>query len=121
LLDRRLDFHPPFEVSLELRHDVAGTDWAWGAAMRHTERTERFRVAEVTLEDNIATFGALFIEHKDVFGLTVQLRAANLFDGLSVLERTVYDGPRNVAPVLFTEDRRLPIGGVFNLNISGSF
>ena len=54
-------------------------------------------------------------------GLRVRLRAANLFLGDTVLDRWVYAGPRDRAPVLYHEDRRREIGYVFNLFVSGSF
>lgn len=118
---RRFDRNSPFELRLDLRHDVPDTQWAWGAEFRHTEQALGYRVAEVSFDYNVPTFGALFIEHKDVLGLTVRLRFANLLNGHNVLQRTVYAGPRDAAPVLFTEDRRLTIGTVFNLTVSGSF
>ncbi len=118
---RRFDRNSPFEIRLDFRHDVADTDWAWGLEFRDTQQALGYRVAEVSLDYNVPTFGAVYIEHKDVFGLTVRARVANLFDGHNVLQRTIYAGPRNVAPVLFTEDRSLSIGTVFNLTVSGSF
>lgn len=120
-IDRRFDENSPFELRLDFRHDVPNTDWAWGAEFRDTQNARRYRVAEEALEYNISTFGALYLENKDVFGLTVRGRVANLFNGGNVLQRAVYDGPRDVSPLLFTEDRRLKIGTVFNLYVSGTF
>lgn len=118
---RRFDRNAPFEMRFDFRHDVPSTDWAWGAEFRDTQQALGYRVAEVSLDYNVPTFGAIFIEHKDVFGLTVRGRVANLFNGRNVLQRTVYAGPRDTAAVLFTEDRQLKIGTVFNLTVSGSF
>lgn len=118
---RRFDRNSPFEIRLDFRHDVPETDWAWGLEFRDTQSALGFRVAEVALDYNVSTFGAIFIENKDVFGLTVRTRVGNIFDGTNVLRRTVYDGPRNNSPVLFSEDRELSIGQVFNLTVSGSF
>lgn len=120
-IDRRFDGNSPFELRLDFRHDVPSTDWAWGLEFRDTQHAPRYRVAEQTLDANISTFGAVYIENKDVFGLTVRARAANLFNGTNILERTIYDGPRDISPVLFTENRRLKIGTVFNLYVSGTF
>ncbi|MFC3098525.1 TonB-dependent receptor plug domain-containing protein [Alteraurantiacibacter palmitatis] len=118
---RRFDRNSPFELRLDLRHDVPQTTWAWGLEFRHTTNALAYRVAEVTLDYNVPTFGAAFVENKDVLGLTMRLRVGNLFDGRNVMVRTIYDGPRDTAPVLFTEDRRLKIGQVFNFSVSGSF
>ena len=121
LVGRRFDGFNPFEIRLDFRHDIPETDWAWGLEFRDTQQAKRFRVAEVTLDHNISTFGAVYVEHKDILGLTARVRVGNIFNGNNVLQRTIYDGPRDSSPVLFTEDRRLAIGQVFNLTISGSF
>lgn len=118
---RRFDRNSPFEIRFDFRHDVPATDWAWGLEFRDTQPALGYRLAEVSLDYNVPTFGAVFIEHKDLLGLTVRLRVANLFNGQAILQRTIHSGPRNTAPVLFTEDRRLAIGTVFNLSVSGSF
>ena len=118
---RRMDRLSPFEIRLDFRHDVPSTQWAWGAEFRHTEHAANYRVAEVINDYNVPTFGAIFLENKDVFGLTVRGRVANLFNGKNVLRRSVWTGPRNTAPFAFTEDRQLTIGTVFNLTVSGSF
>lgn len=120
-INRRFDFNSPYELRLDFRHDVPQTDWAWGLEFRHTDFAKAFRVQEVYLDHILSTFGAVFIENKDVLGLTVRARAGNLFNGRNVLQRAVYAGPRDTAPVLFTEDRRAAIGAVFNLTISGNF
>ena len=109
------------QVLLNFRHDVPRTDWALGAEFRRSVWAPYFRVAEFGYEYNNPTFGAVFVEHKNVAGLRVRLRAANLFLGDTVLDRWVYAGPRDRAPVLYHEDRRREIGYVFNLCVSGSF
>ncbi|MXO88864.1 TonB-dependent receptor plug domain-containing protein [Alteraurantiacibacter aestuarii] len=120
-LPRRFDRNSPFEIRLDFRHDVPDTDWAWGVEFRDTSSALGYRLREVTLDYNVATFGAIFVENKDVLGLTIRGRVGNIFNGRNVLQRTIYSGPRNTAPVLFSEDRRLAIGQVFNLSVSGSF
>jgi outer membrane cobalamin receptor len=109
------------EITLNFRHDVPRTDWAWGSEFRRSIFAPYYRVREFGYDYNNPTFGAVFVEHKDVMGLTVRARAANLFNGDTVLDRLIYAGPRDRAPVLFRENRRRGIGYVFNLNVSGSF
>ena len=109
------------EIRLDFRHDVPQTDWAWGTEFRRSIFAPYFRVSEFGYEYNNPTFGAVFVEHKDVLGLTVRARMANLFKGDTVLNRWVHAGPRDRAPLLFHEDRRRAIGYVFNLFVSGSF
>jgi hypothetical protein len=109
------------QMLLNFRHDVPRTDWAWGTEIRRSIFAPYFRVREFGYEYNTPTFGAVFVEHKDVMGLTVRARAANLFKGDTVLDRWIYAGPRDSAPLLFRENRRRGIGYVFNLNVAGSF
>ena len=42
----------------------------------------------------------VFVEHKDVFGLTVRAEVGNLINARHRFDRTVYDGPANAAPIL---------------------
>ena len=109
------------QILLNFRHDVPQTDWAWGTEFRRSIFAPYFRVSEFGYEYNNPTFGAVFVEHKDVLGLTVRARMANLFKGDTVLSRWVHAGPHDRAPILFHEDRRREIGYVFNLFVSGSF
>ena len=118
---RRFDSLSPFEIRLDFRHDVPSTHFAWGFEFRDTASALSYRVAETTLSYSNATFGAAFVEHKDVFGATVRLRVGNVFDGNDMLVRTVFAGPRDEASVLFVENRRRSNGQSFNLTVSGSF
>ncbi len=43
------------------------------------------------------------VEHKNIFGLTGTFLVENLLDSDIVLDRTIYQGPRHVSPVLFFE------------------
>jgi hypothetical protein len=120
-LQRRFDSLSPFEIRADFRHDVPRTFYAWGFEFRDTASALSYRVAETTLSYSNATFGAAFIEHKDVLGATVRLQVGNVFDGNDMLVRKVFAGPRDEAPVLFVENRRRSNGQSLNLTVSGSF
>ena len=66
-------------------------------------------------------FASVFVEHKDVFGLTVRANAGNLLDGRDRLDRTVYEGRRNTAPIAFVERRDRMIGPIFSFSVRGTF
>lgn len=66
-------------------------------------------------------WGGLFVEHKDVFGLTVQARASNLLGARNYFRRTVYDGERPDGEIRFEEYQDRRIGPIFRLTISGDF
>ena len=109
------------ELSLGLRHDVPRTDWAWGADLYSYDVLPRFRVAERNLGFDGPTFMSVYAEHKDVFGLTVSGRIANVLGGSDFSERIVYAGPRGTSPVLFTERSDRDIGLIFRFEVAGSF
>ncbi|MGB3796305.1 MAG: TonB-dependent receptor plug domain-containing protein [Alteraurantiacibacter sp.] len=120
-IDRRFDGNNPFQIEMDFRHDIPETDFAWGLAFRDTERAAIYRVQEVLFDHGPSTFGAVFVEHKDVLGATVAARLGNVFDANTTLSRTVYDGPRDDAPVLFKEERRRAIGQTLRITIAGNF
>jgi hypothetical protein len=115
------NFQRDRNVEATFRHDIPDSEWAWGVNVRNSHFKPYFRLKEAGSDFDVVTFGAVFIEHKNVFGLTVRGRMANIFDGESILYRTVYAGPRNSAPIAFIEDRNRKIGLIWNLSIKGSF
>ena len=64
----------------------------------------------------------LFVEHKDVFGLTVRASVDNLLGTNESFSRTFFDGRRNAtnSNILFTEARDRFFGPIFSLTISGT-
>lgn len=107
-------------ASLNLRHDVPDTDWAWGAGLSHQKNAQTYRLTELSRQFEIPIFGSLFIEHKDVFGLTVRASAANVFEGESYFFRQVHAG-RRTDPIAFVERRDRTIGPIFSFDIRGKF
>ncbi|HVR90231.1 MAG TPA: TonB-dependent receptor plug domain-containing protein [Novosphingobium sp.] len=108
-------------VELGLRHDIPGSDWAWGFDLFHQHNQPSFRLNEVGTQHEGPWWGGVFVENKDVGGLTVRLDVRNLTDARSYWERTVYAGRRNASPVAFYERRNRLIGPIFNLTVKGSF
>lgn len=107
-------------ASLNLRHDVPDTDWAWGAGLSHQKNAQTYRLTELSRQFEIPIFGSLFVEHKDVYGLTVRASAANVFSGESYFFRTAYAG-RRTDPIAFVERRDRTIGPIFSFEIRGEF
>ncbi len=66
-------------------------------------------------------FAGVFVEHKDLFGLAVRATAGNLLDARSCLDRTVFAGRRNAAPVDFVETRNRLIGPILSFSVKGTF
>ena len=118
---RAFDRSQPYNVSVQFRHDVPGSDWAWGTNVRTSGFNPYYRLAEFGYDYNLKTAFGVFVENKDVFGLTVQARLNNILEMESVLDRFIYAGPRNIAPVLFRENRRREVGHIVNFTVKGSF
>lgn len=106
--------------AVDLRHDVPGTQIAWGGSLSEDRIGPSFRLDEyyfATLNHPIAT---AFVEHKDVLGMTVRLSLRNLLGSQDNLRRDVYVARRD-GPVDFRERQIRSIYLIGLLSISGSF
>ncbi|ASP31767.1 hypothetical protein CHH26_12840 [Qipengyuania flava] len=120
-LNRPFSYDQEGSFEIDFRHDIPGTDWAWGANLDHFDQAPYARRFEIGREWEGKVFGSLFIEHKDVLGLTVRARANNLLGARDYFQRTVFDGPRPEGAVRFEEYRSRRIGPIFRLTVSGDF
>ncbi|HEX8640166.1 MAG TPA: TonB-dependent receptor plug domain-containing protein [Allosphingosinicella sp.] len=110
------------QIEATLRHDIPGSDWAWGATVFQYRQSAGFRLDQrFQFLDTPGSLGA-FVEHKDVLGLTVRASVDNLLGTNESFTRTFFDGRRNAtnSNILFTEDRDRFYGPVFTLTISGT-
>lgn len=109
------------EIEIDFRHDIPGTDIAYGGGFEYNRDRPFFRTEEIGREADGPRFANVFVEHKDLFGLTARATLDNILGGRDRFERTVFDGPRTEAPILFVEDRSRRIGPIFRFDISGNF
>jgi outer membrane receptor for ferrienterochelin and colicins len=110
------------EIEINFRHDVPRTQWAWGATFEQYRQSAGYRLDQrFRFLDTPGSLG-VFVEHKDVMGLTVRAAVDNILDTNESFSRTFFDGRRNAtnSNVLFTEDRDRFYGPVFTLSISGT-
>ena len=107
-------------AELSLRHDIPDTDWAWGGSLSSFLGAHNYRLTEVGRQWEGPVWTSLFVENKDVFGLTVRASVSNLTGARSMWERTVYAG-RRTGPVAFFEDRNRTIGPIFSFAVRGRF
>lgn len=119
--ERPFSNHYDREADFTLRHDVPGTDWAWGVGAQYNHVLPAYRLSQVELNYEGPTYTRAFIEHKDVFGLTANLNVFNLTDGRAIYRRTVYDGLRTGGNVLFHEYRDMSVQPIFTLQVTGNF
>lgn len=108
-------------LDVDFRHDIPRSNWAYGGGIRTQTNAPYSRLFEFGRGYEGPTFAGVFVEHKDVFGLTVQARAGNLLGATNKFDRTVFDGPRPDSPILFTENVDRRIGPIFRFSISGDF
>ena len=109
-----------FDINVDLRKDFIGTPWAIGASWRYDEREPSFRLDEVSQRREPPGFARVFVEHKDVFGMTARFRVGNIADRDNLTDRTVFLD-RAAGLVDFVEDRDRRFGTVYSFDIEGSF
>ncbi|HWT11881.1 MAG TPA: TonB-dependent receptor plug domain-containing protein [Allosphingosinicella sp.] len=107
------------QIEINLRHDIPGSDWAYGGSFFQYRQAPLFRLDERwKFLDTPGNLG-VFVEHKDVLGLTVRAGVDNLLDTNESFRRDFFDG-RRPAPIRATEDRDRFYGPIFTLTISGT-
>lgn len=108
-------------LNIDFRHDIPGSDFAYGGGIFTNTNAPYSRRFEIGRNYEGPTFMNVFIEHKDVFGLTVRANAGNVLGARNKFDRTVFDGPRPDSPVLFNENMDRRIGPIFRFSVSGDF
>jgi len=107
-------------ASLNFRHDVAGTQFAWGAGMFLDHYGWSYYLDEANRNWE-GPYVTVFVEHKNIAGLKVRLEAFNVNDGRSHFDRVVYTGRRTFTPIAFEEHANQLIGPIFTLSVRGTF
>jgi outer membrane receptor for ferrienterochelin and colicins len=103
-----------------LRHDIPDSDWAWGGSANYQLYAKDYRLTEVGRLWEGPVWASLYVENKDVMGLTVRATINNIFAATSMWDRTVYVG-RRTGPIQQIEHRDRLIGPIFSLQIRGKF
>jgi hypothetical protein len=106
---------------ISLRYDVPQSNWAMGAGFNWIHVNPNVRLFEVNTDFEGPIYTFAFIEHKDVFGLTVNLNVFNLTGGQIHFDRTVWNGLRDSSSVQFFESRRMDVSSIFRLQVKGNF
>jgi len=108
-------------AEISLRHDIPGSKIAWGGALSHDHFAKNYFLTEVFRSWEGPVWASLFVEHKDLLGLTVRATAGNLLNARHRLDRTVFDGRRERDPVAFIQRNNQLIGPIFSLSVRGNF
>lgn len=108
-------------ISLGLRHDIPASDWAWGGDVEYSHYQPNYRRTQVDKVWEGPVWASVFVEHKDVLGLTVRASVRNIANARSKRDRTAYTGVRGESPVSFVEERDRLIGPIFSFSVRGKF
>jgi len=108
-----------YVVDLSLRHDIPGTNLAWGGGYFDERYSPNLRLGAIEHESTDGPFVTAFVEHKDVAGFTVKLSYRNLAGMKDGFNRTVFADRRD-GPVAFSEQRLRKFGRFFQLTVTGT-
>ena len=108
-------------LNLDFRHDIPGSDWAYGASVSYTHTQPSFRRTQLDRVYEGPVFAGFFVENKNVRKLTLRAGIDNIFDGRSIRDRTVFTGLRGASPIAFVEKRDRLIGPIFYYLVKGTF
>ncbi|WP_344705668.1 TonB-dependent receptor plug domain-containing protein [Sphingomonas swuensis] len=108
-------------LELGFRHDIPRSDWAYGFNANYSRDALAYRLTEVGRQYEGPVWLSLFVENKDVAGLTMRAGINNILNARSRWDRTVYAGRRNVAPIDFVETRDRLIGPILSFSARGTF
>lgn len=103
-----------------LRQDFPGTQWAAGVFSRFDESHPTVRLDQRFVFRPDKPFTRFFVEHKDVYGMTLRGSVANVDDRSNDFFRTIYND-RAANDVRQREERFREFGYVFRLDVEGSF
>ena len=107
--------------SIQIRHDIPGTPFAWSAYIQHQHYTNNYYLTEIYRQLDLPWISGFYVEDKNFMGLTVRFSVDNVPEGWHYFDRTVYSGFRNVATVAYYERHHDMVGPLFTLSIKGTF
>ena len=108
-------------AEIALRHDIPNSKIAWGVNASHSHNTKNFFLTEVGRSWEGPVFADVYVEHKDIFGLTVRATVGNVLNARHRFDRVVYDGRRERDPIDFVQTNNQLIGPIFSFLVKGTF
>lgn len=106
---------------VDFRHDIEGTDWAYGAFAEGGKRSPVYKLDTIFDRYRDKPFAGVFVEHKDVFGLNVRTTLRNIVNRGDGFRRDFYDARRDVGVVNRVEDRVRTFPILYRISVSGDF
>lgn len=118
---RRLNGDSKIHYSASYRHDIPQTDWAYGAYVEHNVNALQYRLFSINRNGNDRPYSSIFVEHKDLVGMTLKADLGNLLGQEEFFERTRFTARRDVGVLQQTEEIKFNYGPILRLSLSGSF
>lgn len=117
---RSINSHLIYQYNVALRHDIPGTDWAWGAEVEGFKSEPNYQLNQVSLGSNEPAFALAYIQNKDVAGMTATFTLGNLFNQRDKTWRAVY-GPDRNGTVVRSEKFARAFGPIVTFELKGTF
>ncbi|MGL5837190.1 MAG: TonB-dependent receptor plug domain-containing protein [Sphingorhabdus sp.] len=106
--------------SVDFRHDIANSQWAWGLFAEDSGDYGFYRLDYFGRDFRTGPFTLAFVEHKDVLGLKVRATVMNLL-GQRERSREIYYELRRDGAVDFTRSSDFRYGMFYRLSVNGTF
>jgi hypothetical protein len=119
--EHRANGYFPVHYRLSFRQDIPRTPIAWGVTLEERSWPLFYRLDQVTERGHKwPQAHRLFIEHKDVFGMTFKIETEDFFGFTYLNSRVFYEGDRN-GPVSGWETSNRHSPWIVRFSLSGSF
>ncbi len=105
---------------LEFRHDIAGTDFAWGGDISPERSADSFRLDSIRTKRDSPGRMSLFVEHKNLWGMTGRVELFRPLMNIEKESRVLFAPDRTGIATEF-ERTRIEEKPVFILELSGVF
>jgi outer membrane receptor for ferrienterochelin and colicins len=106
--------------SIGLRHDIPGSNWAWGGSLEDGISEPYYRLDYSGRNFGARPFAILFVENKNVLGLKVRGQLFNVARNYDSSSEIFYTGRRN-GPIDSIRDSEQRYGMFYRLSISRTF
>ncbi|PHR61677.1 MAG: hypothetical protein COA43_02815 [Robiginitomaculum sp.] len=118
---RRLSSDTISNWSLELRHDIPNTQWAYGVYIENYTEAPTYRLRTISNGKGSKPYSQIFVEHKDVYGMKIRGIVGNLLDMSDEFYQIYYTDRRDKGIVDRTEKRSQSFGLIGRVRVSGTF
>lgn len=106
--------------NVEFRHDIPGSNWAWGGFAEDSSDYGFYRLDYYSREYRTGPMVGIFAEHKDVLGLKVRGQIFNLASQTEGYDEIFYVDRRD-GDIDFTHTGTNKYGLIYRLTVSGTF